>query len=108
MAAREHERLSGLYERGLVSVDEYEADLIKKHEHTRPVKEDDRTRHIDALDANTGVPVWRKPLDLTDVTLDDIANWLEQSRNLASPGRPKAGTDSAPAGLLGRGPSQGR
>jgi uncharacterized protein (DUF1015 family) len=35
-------------------VDEYEADLIKKHEHTRPVKEDDRTRHIDALDANTG------------------------------------------------------
>jgi uncharacterized protein (DUF1015 family) len=36
------------------SVDEYEADLIKKHEHTRPVKEDDRTRHIDALDANTG------------------------------------------------------
>jgi uncharacterized protein (DUF1015 family) len=36
------------------SVDEYEADLIKKHEHTRPAKEDDRTRHIDALDANTG------------------------------------------------------
>jgi uncharacterized protein (DUF1015 family) len=36
------------------SVDEYEADKIKKHEHTRPVKEDDRTRHIDALDANTG------------------------------------------------------
>jgi len=36
------------------SVDEYEADLIKKHEHTRPVKEDDRTRHVDALDANTG------------------------------------------------------
>ncbi len=36
------------------SIDEYEADLIKKHEHTRPVKEDDRTRHIDALNANTG------------------------------------------------------
>ncbi len=36
------------------SVDEYEADLIKKHEHTRPVKEDDRTRHIDALNANAG------------------------------------------------------
>jgi uncharacterized protein (DUF1015 family) len=36
------------------SVDEYEADKIKKHEHTRPKKEDDRTRHIDALDANTG------------------------------------------------------
>jgi len=36
------------------SVDEYEADLIKKHEHTRRVKEDDRTRHVDALNANTG------------------------------------------------------
>lgn len=36
------------------SVDEYENDLIKKHEFTRPKKEDDRTRHVDALDANTG------------------------------------------------------
>jgi uncharacterized protein (DUF1015 family) len=36
------------------SVEEYENDLIKKHEFTRPKKEDDRTRHVDALDANTG------------------------------------------------------
>jgi len=36
------------------SVEEYENGRIKKHEHTRPKKEDDRTRHIDALDANTG------------------------------------------------------
>ncbi len=36
------------------SVDEYEAGLIKKHEFTRPDKEDDRTRHVNALDANTG------------------------------------------------------
>ncbi len=36
------------------SVDEYEAGLIKKHEFTRRKKEDDRTRHVDALDANTG------------------------------------------------------
>ena len=36
------------------SVQAYDRDRIKKHEHTRPVKEDDRTRHIDALDANTG------------------------------------------------------
>ena len=28
------------------SVDEYEQDVIKKHERTRPDKEDDRTRHI--------------------------------------------------------------
>jgi uncharacterized protein (DUF1015 family) len=37
------------------SVDEYEADLIKKHERTRPDKEDDRTRHIIVLRAQTGV-----------------------------------------------------
>lgn len=34
------------------SVDEYDRGLIKKHELTREDKEDDRTRHIDALDAN--------------------------------------------------------
>jgi uncharacterized protein (DUF1015 family) len=51
------QRMGDHIQTGLVagaSVDEYEQDLIKKHEHTRPVKEDDRTRHIDALDANTG------------------------------------------------------
>jgi len=36
------------------SVAAYEADRIKKHELTRPVKEDDRVRQIDALDAQTG------------------------------------------------------
>ncbi|MSP24197.1 MAG: DUF1015 domain-containing protein [Myxococcales bacterium] len=35
-----------------VSVAEYVADTIKKHEKTRPDKEDDRTRHIDTLDAH--------------------------------------------------------
>jgi uncharacterized protein (DUF1015 family) len=51
------QRMGSHIQTGIVagaSVDEYEADLIKKHEHTRPVKEDDRTRHIDALNANTG------------------------------------------------------
>ena len=37
---------------GLCSVREYERDLIKKHEHTRPDKEDDRTRHVTESDAN--------------------------------------------------------
>jgi uncharacterized protein (DUF1015 family) len=36
------------------SVDEYEHDLIKKHERTRRDKEDDRTRHITELRAQTG------------------------------------------------------
>ena len=39
---------------GAYSVDEYDADAIKKHEHTRPDKEDDRTRHILELRAQTG------------------------------------------------------
>ena len=34
------------------SVDEYDQDLIKKHEKTRADKEDDRVRHIDALSAH--------------------------------------------------------
>jgi uncharacterized protein (DUF1015 family) len=37
------------------SVDEYQRDVIKKHERTRPDKEDDRTRHIVELRAQTGV-----------------------------------------------------
>ena len=36
------------------AVDAYEADLIKKHEFTRPDKEDDRVRHMDALGAQVG------------------------------------------------------
>jgi uncharacterized protein (DUF1015 family) len=37
---------------GLCSVREYEQDLIRKHEHTRPDKEDDRTRHVAEQNAN--------------------------------------------------------
>ncbi len=40
---------------GCFSVDEYERDLIKKHERTRRDKEDDRTRHIVEVRAQTGV-----------------------------------------------------
>jgi uncharacterized protein (DUF1015 family) len=36
------------------SLDEYDADVIKKHERTRRDKEDDRTRHMLALGAQTG------------------------------------------------------
>ncbi|MBW1810610.1 MAG: DUF1015 domain-containing protein [Deltaproteobacteria bacterium] len=37
-----------------VSLDEYENDLVKKHELTRPVKEADRAKHIEILKANAG------------------------------------------------------
>jgi len=51
------QRMGDHVQTGLVtgaSIDEYEADLIRKHEHTRKNKEDDRTRHVEALNANTG------------------------------------------------------
>ena len=36
------------------SVEAYDQDRIKKHEFTRPAKEDDRVRQVDALNAQTG------------------------------------------------------
>jgi uncharacterized protein (DUF1015 family) len=36
------------------SLDEYDRDLVRKHEKTRPDKEDDRTRHMLAIEAQTG------------------------------------------------------
>ena len=50
MGAHEQTGIAGCF-----SVDEYEADVIKKHERTRRDKEDDRTRHIVELRAQTGV-----------------------------------------------------
>jgi uncharacterized protein (DUF1015 family) len=49
------------------SLDEYDSDLIKKHERTRRDKEDDRTRHMVELSAQTG-PVFLtfKPLPVVD------------------------------------------
>lgn len=38
----------------LTSVDEYDRGLIKKHEHTRPVKVNDRADHIMTLEAQVG------------------------------------------------------
>jgi uncharacterized protein (DUF1015 family) len=49
------QRMGGHRQTGLVacaSVEEYVADVIKKHEKTRADKEDDRTRHIDTLSAH--------------------------------------------------------
>jgi uncharacterized protein (DUF1015 family) len=51
-------RMGGHEQTGITacfSVDEYEQDVIKKHERTRRDKEDDRTRHIVELRAQTGV-----------------------------------------------------
>jgi uncharacterized protein (DUF1015 family) len=40
---------------GGASVAEYDDGRIARHEHTRPDKEDDRTRHLEALDAQVGL-----------------------------------------------------
>lgn len=50
-------RMGNREQTGLVaccSVDEYDNDIIRKHERTRRDKEDDRTRHMLALGAQTG------------------------------------------------------
>lgn len=57
-------------QRGLVAVchvEDYDAELIKKHEKTRKDKEDDRTRLIGTLGANTG-PVFLTYRDEVAVT----------------------------------------
>jgi len=38
----------------LASVSEYDANIVRKHEHTRPDKEDDRVRHMEILGAQSG------------------------------------------------------
>lgn len=50
-------KMAGRVQTGLVaccSVDEYDNDVIRKHERTRKDKEDDRTRHVLTLRAQTG------------------------------------------------------
>lgn len=59
---------------GASSVDEYERDLIKKHEHTRKNKEDDRTRHVAVTNANAG------PVFLTYAAQTEIDALVDQVR----------------------------
>src|SRR5436190_3037333 len=56
---------------GCFSLHEYDHHVVKKHEHTRPDKEDDRTKHLIRLRAQTG------PVFLTyrsEVAIDDIVS----------------------------------
>ena len=62
-------------QRGLmagVSVSEYEEGLIKKHEFTRMEKEDDRARHVDLVNANTG------PVMITYKARPEIDGFIDQ------------------------------
>lgn len=56
------------------SVDEYDNDIIRKHERTRKDKEDDRTRHMITIGAQTG------PVFLTYRGRDDINAIVERTK----------------------------
>jgi len=81
--------MDGRAQTGIVacaSIDDYINNLIKKHEHTRADKEQDRINHVDYCDANTGpifltyrsreeinriVARWTDHKPLYDITADD-------------------------------------
>ena len=74
--------MDGTAQTGIVCcchVDDYETDLIRKHEKTRPQKEDDRTRHLLALNAHTG-PVFLTHRD--DEEIDALVTTVIQTRPL--------------------------
>ncbi len=74
--------MSGRSQVGLVacaSVDDYENNIIKKHENTRYEKEVDRINHVDSLNANTG------PIFLTYKNKDKINKVIEDYRKTNSP-----------------------
>ena len=60
---------------GCAAVSDYVEDVIKKHEHTRADKENDRIRHVDTTNANTG------PVFLTYRSSERIdrivADWMD-------------------------------
>ena len=58
-----------------VSVNDYNQGCIKKHEFTRPDKEDDRSRHIEITNANTG------PVFLTFRTDGEFQKQIEAINN---------------------------
>lgn len=58
---------------GAASAADYAAGRIKKHEFTRPDKEDDRTRHVEAVGAHLGpVFVAFKAVDSIDAIIDQV------------------------------------
>jgi len=64
---------------GCFSVDEYDRDLVRKHEKTRRDKEDDRTRHITELRAQTGlVFLTYKASPAVDVVVSRVMTWAPE------------------------------
>ena len=70
--------MDGRVQTGLVcctSIDDYNNNIIKKHEYTRPDKEQDRINHIKALNAQTG-PIFQTYHDQPEIN-EIINNWVE-------------------------------
>lgn len=61
---------------GCTSIDDYINNIIKKHEKTRADKEEDRIRHVDTLDANTG-PIFLA-YKRNDSLKSILTNWKSQ------------------------------
>jgi uncharacterized protein (DUF1015 family) len=58
---------------GCYSLDEYDRGAIKKHERTRPDKEDDRTKHMVAIEAQTGVVfLTYRQIEAIDSVVDEV------------------------------------
>lgn len=73
------QKMGNHLQKGLVaasSIDDYFNNVIKKHEYTRPVKENDRIKHMQTLEAQVG-PVFLtyKPLASID---DVIEKWTKE------------------------------
>ena len=75
------------------SLDEYDRDVIKKHERTRRDKEDDRTRHMLALGAQTG-PVFLTYRASADVDRSSARASTAASRSSTSTRPTACGTRS--------------
>jgi len=77
------EKMGDIEQKGLVvccHIDDYLENRIKKHEHTRTVKEEDRIKHVQTIDANTG-PVfltYRRNNELQDIIEDFMKDNLPE------------------------------
>jgi uncharacterized protein (DUF1015 family) len=74
--------MDGRAQTGLVacpSIDEYLNNTIKKHEYTRPEKEQDRVNHVDVTDAQTG------PIFLTYRAKEEISTLIDDWANQYRP-----------------------
>lgn len=60
---------------GCASVEDYFNDVIKKHEYTRPVKEEDRCNHVRVTNAHTG-PIFLTYQDKEKIN-DMVAHYME-------------------------------